>query len=205
MAWRRGARDTLLPSPLSAIRASKTIRLSLPTCVNQPQNSPTCLTTPRWLLSESDPLGLVQTDHTGRSYGSAAESALLEAIPRVGGSANANAGHLGPLVADSFPCGTGACALNVGATVVPGRVGSRGWAAEFIGSSRYGVLWSADAVRSSIRYCWETFAFPRSIPQTEMEAVRLTIDGIEQTADAISVFQLETLDVIELEYGLERS
>ena len=97
-------------------------------------------------------------------------------------------------------CASGAaCALNIGATIVPGRVAARS-AIAFIGSSRYGVVWGADAVKLLIRFCWESGAYPRDLVQEQTDGVRLVVDGIEQTADVISVFHLDTLDVIELEY-----
>ncbi len=149
------------------------------------------------LLSNADPLGLVNsvTWHV-RQLGTVA---LVDTLSLVGGPANANAGHLGPLVVDAFPCRTGVSPLNIGATVMSGRVAAHS-VPQFIGSSRYGVLWSADAVRLLVRYCWESSAFPRSIMQTQIGAVRLEIDGVEQTADAVSMFHLDTLDIIELEY-----
>jgi hypothetical protein len=149
------------------------------------------------LLSNADPLGLVQTvtQHVRRR----STLLLMDDISLVGGPANANAGHLGPLVADAFPCRTGVSPLNIGATVMPGRVAARN-VPQFIGSSKYGVLWSADAVRLLVRYCWESSAFPRSIMQTQVGAVRLKIGGVEQAADVVSMFHLDTLDIIELEY-----
>lgn len=149
------------------------------------------------LLSDADPLGLVQTTtHRVRQRG---RVALVDDLSLVGGPATATVPHLEALTTDAFPCSRGACALNLGATIAPGRVAARS-AAAFIGSSRYGVLWSADAVRLLVRFCWETGAFPRNIMQTQTAAVRLRIDGAEQTADAISDFHLDTLDAIELEY-----
>ena len=149
------------------------------------------------LLSDADPLGLVQTTtHRVRQRG---RVALADDISLVGAAATITVAHLDELVPDVFPCGHGACALNVGATIVPGRVAAHS-AIAFIGSSRYGVVWSADAVKLLVRFCWETGAFPRSIMQTQTGAVRLVVNGIEQTADAISVFHLDTLDIIELEY-----
>jgi hypothetical protein len=149
------------------------------------------------LLSDADPLGLVQTaTNRVRQRG---RVALTDDMSLVGAAATTTVAHLDELVPDVFPCGHGACALNVGATIVPGRVAAHN-AIAFIGSSRYGVVWSADAVKLLVRFCWATGAFPRSITQNQTAAVRLVVDGIEQTADAISVFHLDTLDIIELEY-----
>jgi hypothetical protein len=149
------------------------------------------------LLSDADPLGLVQTaTHRVRQR---SRLALVNDVSLVGGPATATVPHLGALAPDTFPCSRGACALNVGATIAPGRVAARN-AAAFIGSSRYGVIWSADAVKLLVRFCWETGAFPRNIMQVQPAAVRLKVDGVEQIADSISDFHLDTLDVIELEY-----
>jgi hypothetical protein len=52
--------------------------------------------------------------------------------------------------------------------------------------------------RLLVRYCWETYHFPRGIAQTQTRRVR--INGVEQDADIISVFELETLTDIELEF-----
>lgn len=147
------------------------------------------------LLSNADPLGLV--DATTKRARQRGRLALVDDLSLVGGPATARVGHLNALAPDAFPCGRGACALNVGATIVPQRVATRS-AGVFIGTSRYGVLWSADAVRLLVRFCWETGAFPRDITQTS--GVQLQIEGVEQTAEAISVFRLETLDIVELEY-----
>lgn len=147
------------------------------------------------LLSAADPLGLVQT--TTQRVRQRGRLALVDDLSLVGGPATATVGHLDTLEPDAFACGQGACALNVGATIVSGRVAARNTIA-FIRSSRYGVVWSADAVKLLVRYCWETHAFPRSILQTS--AVRLAIDGVEQTAEAISDFHLDDLEDIALEY-----
>jgi hypothetical protein len=147
------------------------------------------------LLSDLDPLGLVQA--TTRRVRQQQRVALVDDVSLVGGPATAAVGHLEAFMVDAFACGQGACALNVTAVIVAGRVASRA-AVAFISSSRYGVVWSADAVQVLVRYCWESGSFPRSIMQTS--GVRLTIDGVEQTADAISAFRLDTLDVVELEY-----
>jgi hypothetical protein len=149
------------------------------------------------LLSDGDPLGLVRTTTNRVRQQSRVE--LVDDISLVGGPANASVSHLDAFTCDAFPCGQGACALNVGATIIPGRIAARN-AIAFIGSSRYGVVWSADAVKLLVRFCWDTGRFPRSIMQTQTAGVRLKIDGVEQTADAISVFHLDTLDMIELEY-----
>jgi hypothetical protein len=149
------------------------------------------------LLSDADPLGLVQTTtHTVRQR---RRVALVSDVSLVGARATATVPHLEALTPDAFPCSRGACALNVGATIAPGRVAARN-AVAFLGSSQYGVLWSGDAVKLLVRYCWETGAFPRDIMQTQTAAVRVRIDGVDQIADAISDFHLDTLDVIELEY-----
>lgn len=146
------------------------------------------------LLSSSDPLGIAQTiTFRLRQRGSVP---LVHDVSLVG-VANAKAGHLGGMEADVFPTRIGASSLNVGATIAPGRVPSR-TAIQFIGSSRYGVVWSDDAVRLLVRYCWETGAFPRGIVQTQ--TVRIRFEDVEQDAEAISVFQLEELTDIELEF-----
>jgi hypothetical protein len=147
------------------------------------------------LLSDADPLGLVQT--ITRRVRQRSSLALLDDISLIGGPGTASVGHLDALVVDAFPCGKDACPLNVGATIVPGRVAAR-TAIAFIGSSRYGVVWSADAVKLLVRFCWENGGFPRNIMQTSV--VHLAVDGLEQDAAAISVFHLDTLDAIEIEY-----
>jgi len=124
---------------------------------------------------------------------------LVPDLSLIGGPAHADAGHLGAVAADCYPCRLGAGPLNVTASLTAGQVGARA-AIEFIGSARYGVVWSADGVRRLIRSCWETGVFPRGIAQTQVDAVRLRIDGVEQSADAVSVFALDTLDVISLDY-----
>ena len=124
---------------------------------------------------------------------------LVDDLSLVGGPATATVNHLDALSVDAYPCGTNACALNVGATIIPGRIAARA-AVAFIGASRYGVLWSGDAVKLLVRYCWEAGSFPRSIMQTQTAAVRLKVDGVEQFADAISDFHLDTLEAIELQY-----
>jgi len=149
------------------------------------------------LLSDADPLGLVLA--TTQRVRQRNRLTLVDDLSLVGGPATAAVGHLDALVVDAFPCGTNACALNVGATIIPGRVAARN-ALAFIGSSRYGVVWSADAVRLLVQFCWDTGRFPRSIMQTQTAAVRLKVDGVEQTADAVSDFHLDTLDLIELQY-----
>ncbi|MFS8085251.1 MAG: hypothetical protein ACMG6H_06440, partial [Acidobacteriota bacterium] len=132
------------------------------------------------LLSQSDPLGFTQsTMYRVRQRSSAT---LVEDISLLGATANARAGHLGPLEAESFPTRTGACSLNVGATVAPRRVTARS-AVEFIGPSRYGVIWSTDAVRLLVRYCWETGAFPRGIVQSQ--PLRVNVDHVEHNGESI--------------------
>ena len=149
------------------------------------------------LLSESDPLGLVMdtTQHVRRR----GTIALIDEVSLVGAPANARVNHSFALAADTFPCRTGACPLNVGATLAPWHVGTRS-ATEFIGSSRYGVIWSSDAVKLLVQYCWDSHAFPHGFAQTWTDGVEITIDGVKQTADSISIFQFESLDGIELEY-----
>lgn len=147
------------------------------------------------LLSDADPCGLVAA--TTQRIRQRSSIALLDDVSLVGGPATASVSQLGFFAVDAFPCATGACPLNVGATIIPGRVASRAVPA-FVGSSRYGVVWSADAVKLLVRYCWDVYAFPRTFEQTS--SVRLSIDGVVQDADAISVFKLDTLDDIELEY-----
>jgi hypothetical protein len=149
------------------------------------------------LLSDADPIGLVLA--TTQRVRQRARLPLVDDLSLVGGPATATVNHLDALVVDAFPCGRNACALNVGATIIPGRIAAR-TAVAFIGSSRFGVVWSADAVRVLVQFCWETGWFPRSIMQTQTAAVRLKVDGIEQLADAISDFHLDTLDAIELQY-----
>ena len=149
------------------------------------------------LLSESDPLGLVMdTTQQVRRRGSVA---LIDEVSLVGAPANARVNHSFALAADTFPCRTGACPLNAGATLAPWHVGTRS-ASEFIGSSRYGVVWSSDAVKLLVQYCWDSHAFPHGFAQTWTDGVEITIDGVTQKADAISIFQFESLDRIELEY-----
>ena len=149
------------------------------------------------LLSDADPLGLVLL--TTQRVRQRTRLPLVDDLSLVGGPSDAIVNHLDALDVDAFPCGANACALNVGATIIPGRVAAHS-TIDFIGSSRYGVVWSADAVRILVRFCWETSLFPRSIMQTQTGAIRLKIDGIEQLADAISEFHLDTLDAIELQY-----
>jgi hypothetical protein len=146
------------------------------------------------LLSDSDPLGAVlATTHRVRQRGSLA---LVDDISLVGAPASVTVGNLAALTPDAFACGVGATPLNVGATIVAGRVAAR-TAIAFIGSSRYGTVWSIDAVKLLVQFCWDTGAFPRSIEQ--ISNVRLVVDGIEQDADAISYFHLDTLTAIEIE------
>ena len=186
-----------IPAHFAAVgdRASATIRVSAD--VSQSTAHFTDLAhDAALLLSEADPLGLVLA--TTERVRQRSHLALVDDLSLVGGPATA-VGHLDALGVDAFPCGTNACALNVGATIIPGRVAAR-TAVAFIGSSRYGVVWSADAVKLLVQFCWETGWFPRSIMQTQTAAVRLKVDGIEQTADAISDFHLDTLDLIELQY-----
>lgn len=149
------------------------------------------------LLSDADPLGVVMdtTQHV-RRRGSVA---LIDEVSLVGAPASARVNHSFALAADTFPCRTGACPLNVAATLAPWHVGTRS-ASEFIGSSRYGVVWSSDAVKLLVQYCWDSHAFPRGFAQTWTDGVEITIDGVTQKADAISIFQFESLDRIELEY-----
>jgi hypothetical protein len=146
------------------------------------------------LLSASDPTGLAQSiTYSVRRQGSVP---LLDDISLLGAPATAKAGHLGPLEAGVFPTRMGASSLNVGATIVAGRVAAR-TSIDFIESARYGVIWSADAVRLLVRYCWDSGAFPRGIVQAQ--ALRVTVDRVEYNAQSISVFQLDELTNIELE------
>jgi|GEM_PF-2138754 hypothetical protein len=146
------------------------------------------------LLSSSDPLGIAQTiTFRLRQRGSVP---LIRDVSLVG-VANAKAGHLGGMTADVFPTRGGASSLNVAATIAAGHVPVR-TANHFIGSSSYGVVWSDDAVRLLVRYCWETGAFPRGIVQTQ--TVRIKFEDVDQDAEAISVFQLEELTDIQLEF-----
>ncbi len=149
------------------------------------------------LLSDADPLGLVLL--TTQRVRQRARLALVDDLSLVGGPAAATVGHLDAFEVEAFPCRTGSCSLNVGATIVPGRFAARA-AVDFIGSSRFGVLWSADAVKLLVRFCWEAGSFPRSIMQVQAAAVKLKIDGVVQFADAISDFHLDTLEAIELQY-----
>lgn len=148
------------------------------------------------LLSDGDPLGAVQaTTHRVRQRGSLP---LVDDVSLVGSPASVTVGNLAALTPDAFACGIGASPLNVGATIVPGRVAAR-TAIAFIGSSRYGTVWSADAVKLLVQFCWDSGTFPRSIKQ--VSGVRLIVEGVEQDADAISYFQLDTLDAIGIEYN----
>ena len=146
------------------------------------------------LLSASDPTGLAQSiTYSVRRRGSVP---LLDDISLLGAPSTAKAGHLGPLEAGVFPTRLGASSLNVGATIVAGRVAARS-SVDFIESARYGVIWSADAVRLLVRYCWETGVFPRGVVQAQ--DLRVTVNGVERNGQAISVFQFEELTNIELE------
>lgn len=185
-----------VPAPFAATAdpASKTIRVS----ADLHDSSPAFTELSRdaaLLLSPSDPMGFLQSlTFNLRRRGSAK---LINDVSLLGAAATANAGHLGPLLADTFPTRVGACSLNVAATIVAGRTTARS-TNEFIDDARYGVVWSAEAVRLLVRYCWETHLFPRAIKQSQM--LKVTVDGIEQMAEAISFFQLEELTDIELEF-----
>lgn len=146
------------------------------------------------LLSSTDPTGLSQSITFSVRRRSSLK--LLEDISLLGADATAKAGHLGPLEPAAFPTRLGASSLNVGATIVAGRVAARS-SVDFIESARYGVIWSADAVRLLVRYCWETGVFPRGVVQSQN--LRITVNGVERNGQAISVFQFEELTNIELE------
>lgn len=175
-------------------RASATIRVSADVGSASPRYTGLSHDT-ELLLGASDPIGLVaETTYRVRER---REIALLNEISLVGGPSTARVNNLSQLSPEAFPCGTGACPLCIGATIVAWHVGAPS-SVRLVGESGYAVLWSSEAVQLLVKYCWEYNYFPRTIVQSI--PVKLTIDGKIQDATAESDIKLETLDAVSLDY-----